>query len=288
MSTPPLFGLVLAGGASTRMRRDKAVIDYHGRPQLEAAYELVQSVCTATFVSVRPEQRDEPTRARFPQIIDREPGRGPIAGIAAALSEHAKAAWLVVACDLPFLTRETLDFLLAMRDPSLPATAFRSQHDGLPEPLCAIWEPVTKETVLAAMAAGKDCPRKVLINLPTRLLDLPQARALDNINTPVEHGEALHTINGQTNSHSTSATSAHKSLHIEYYALFREQAGCKHETVETSAATPAALYAELKARHGFALPATQIKVALNDEFASWEKPLANGDRVVFIPPVAGG
>ena len=61
--TAPLFGLVLAGGASTRMQQDKAALAYHGKPQLNWAYDLLADLCAATFISVRPDQRDEPTRA---------------------------------------------------------------------------------------------------------------------------------------------------------------------------------------------------------------------------------
>jgi molybdopterin converting factor subunit 1 len=77
-------------------------------------------------------------------------------------------------------------------------------------------------------------------------------------------------------------------LRLQYYALLREQAGCQAESVETAARTPAALYAELAARHGFRLPASQLRVAVNAAFADWESVLEDGDEVVFIPPVAGG
>jgi molybdopterin converting factor small subunit len=77
-------------------------------------------------------------------------------------------------------------------------------------------------------------------------------------------------------------------LKIQYFALMREQSGRSEEIVETVAATPADLYAELKARHGFTLPREQLKVAVNSEFAPWSRRLAAGDAVVFIPPVAGG
>jgi len=109
MAAPPLFGLVLAGGASTRMQRDKAAISYHGKAQLHWAYELLTGFCAATFISVRPDQRDEPTRASLPQIVDAQPGIGPLAGISPALTQHPKAAWLVVACDLPFLNAAILE-----------------------------------------------------------------------------------------------------------------------------------------------------------------------------------
>jgi molybdopterin converting factor small subunit len=75
---------------------------------------------------------------------------------------------------------------------------------------------------------------------------------------------------------------------LHYYALLREQAGRSSETVDTTAATPAVLYIELAARHGFRLPASQLRVAVNAAFSDWDRALADGDEVVFIPPVAGG
>lgn len=300
-----LFGLVLAGGASTRMQRDKAALAYHGRPQLEWAYELLSEVCAATFISVRPDQRSEATRAQFPQIVDRQPGAGPIAGISAALQEHPKAAWLIVACDLPFLTREILQHLVAHRDPQRVATAYSSAHDSLPEPLCAIWEPSAREAVLAYMQSGKQCPRKFLINSDTLLLDLPDARALDNVNTVDEFSAANATLQGTLTrasrdlSHPTPSSLVGEgrgegsekrviALRIQYYALLREQAGRSEETIDTSAGTPAELYRELQARHPFKLGPEQLKVAVNAEFSDWHTALRSGDSIVFIPPVAGG
>lgn len=279
MTTPALFGLVLAGGESRRMQRDKATLAYHGATQLEWAYALLSRTCAATFVSVRPEQRDEPVRTRFPQIVDRLPDAGPLAGIAAALEEHPEAAWLVVACDLPFLTEATLQRLIDERDPQCVATAYRSAHDGLPEPLCAIWEPAAREPALAQLASGKSCPRKFLINSNVRLLDLPDARALDNVNTTAEFDAARQAL---------SAARQTKTLRVQYFAVLREQAGRSEETLDTVAATPAALYDELKARYPFQLSPAQLKVAINAEFSDWRAPLRHGDAVVFIPPVAGG
>jgi molybdopterin converting factor subunit 1 len=77
-------------------------------------------------------------------------------------------------------------------------------------------------------------------------------------------------------------------LRLQYFALLREEAGRQSETVETAAPTPAALYTELAARHGFRLPAAQLRVAVNAAFSDWDRPLQDGDEVVFIPPVAGG
>lgn len=78
----------------------------------------------------------------------------------------------------------------------------------------------------------------------------------------------------------------HVSIH--YFALLREQRGVAREQVSTAAATPAALYEELRARHGFTLPVGHVRAAVNGEFVAADAPLHDRDEVVFIPPVAGG
>lgn len=79
-----------------------------------------------------------------------------------------------------------------------------------------------------------------------------------------------------------------KAVKVQYFALLREQRGLAREEVATVAATPAELYAELKARHGFTLEVAQLRVAVGGEFAPWSHPLTEGAEIVFIPPVAGG
>ena len=78
------------------------------------------------------------------------------------------------------------------------------------------------------------------------------------------------------------------TLQIQYFAILREQRGLREEKLNTSAATADALYEELRARHGFTLPGNRIRAAVNDAFVEAQTPLRDGDRVVFIPPVAGG
>ncbi|MBT8442922.1 MAG: MoaD/ThiS family protein [Gammaproteobacteria bacterium] len=77
------------------------------------------------------------------------------------------------------------------------------------------------------------------------------------------------------------------SIRVEYFAILREKVGKSAENLQTSAETASALFDELAARHGFSNRAG-MKVAINDEFSDWNAALADGDSVVFIPPVAGG
>ena len=79
-----------------------------------------------------------------------------------------------------------------------------------------------------------------------------------------------------------------KNLHIEYFALLREERGCRRETVRTDAISAADLYRELQTRHAFSAPADRLKVAINNEIRPWTSLLKEGDTVSFIPPVSGG
>ena len=191
MNAPPVYGLILAGGSSSRMHRDKAVLSYQGKGQLDRAFELASRHVSPMFVSVRADQTTDPTRAQRPMIVDCVPGEGPTVGIRSAFAAHPHAAWLVLACDLPFLSDAVLSQLLRERDPGTLATAYRSAHDGLPEPLCAVWEPAAAAALAAYQAGGGHCPRKFLLRHTPRLLEPVDARALDNVNTPEEYTEAL-------------------------------------------------------------------------------------------------
>jgi len=193
----PLYGLLLAGGRSTRMGEDKATLRYGGRTQLERAMALLAPLVTRAYVSVRRDQRQDPVRARYAQIEDTLEEIGPIAGILAAQARHPDAAWLVLACDLPFLDAGTLAHLIAARDTQGLATAYRSSHDGLPEPLCAIYEPRSHALLERHVAQGRHCPRRFLRSIEARLVDEPDPHALDNINTPAEYAAASGTLKPQ-------------------------------------------------------------------------------------------
>jgi molybdopterin-guanine dinucleotide biosynthesis protein A len=192
----PLAALVLAGGRSTRMKADKAALAYEGETQLARAFRLVRSIVPDAYVSVRADQLADPVRAAYPKIVDAVADAGPVAGILAALATAPERAWLVVAIDLPLLDRATLEALIAARDPAGLATAYTSAHDGLPEPLCAIWEPASRAPLETFVAGGKSCPRKFLITHGAKPVPLARARALDNVNTPEEYAAVQDRVGG--------------------------------------------------------------------------------------------
>ena len=184
MATDITWGLVLAGGKSRRMGHDKALLRRDDKSQLSHAVEVLESLLPSVFVSTRSDQRDEPERARFAQIVDRYQNMGPVAGILSAMDEFPDVNWLVVACDLPNIKVDTVEYLLQRVDKTRPFTAYISSGDKLPEPLCAVYRAGSDVLIRGFVEDGINCPRKMLIRSDTCLLTQPDPASLDNENTP--------------------------------------------------------------------------------------------------------
>ncbi len=185
----PLKGLILAGGQSTRMGKDKGLIEYFGKPHREYLYDLVAPFCTETYLSVRAGQSG--INGKFPVIEDTFLGLGPKSAILSAFREDPNAAWLVLACDYPLMNKKTLEQLVNHRNPSCLATAFNSPHNKFPEPLITIWEPRSYAVLLQFLAQGYSCPRKVLINSNVHLIDPKQPEIFQNVNHPEEYEQII-------------------------------------------------------------------------------------------------
>ncbi len=190
----PILGLVLTGGQSTRMGSDKANLDYGRGTQVQRTFEVLSMVCQEVYVSCREEQQTLGARLGLPQIHDRFLGFGPLSGILSAFAQQPEAAWLVVACDLPNLEPSLVAQLLQNRNPYRFATAFLGE-DGFPEPLCTLYEPKARSRLFQFLAAGFDCPRKMLINSPIQPLE-GDTQQLRNVNSPQEREEVLRDYRG--------------------------------------------------------------------------------------------
>ncbi len=180
----PLFGLVLAGGKSLRMGRDKGILEYHGVPQREYLYRLLDRLCKRTFLSVRSDQVEE-VPDDMETLADQDLYRGPFNGLLSAHAEFPEAAWLVMACDLPLIDEPTLQLLIDAREPSRTATALATSKTGLPEPLAAIWEPSGLAGAVEYLkTAESSCPRKYLIRSEAALVIPEDDKVLANANDP--------------------------------------------------------------------------------------------------------
>ncbi|MFT7105066.1 MAG: molybdopterin-guanine dinucleotide biosynthesis protein A [Flavobacteriales bacterium] len=178
---PIIKGLVLAGGQSTRMGKDKTVLNLHGKPQFEHLASLLDPLCDQVYISVSAVHTVDTTREVIP---DKFTGLGPYAAILSAFQQDPDAAWLVLASDLPNITSSVLEQLIDQRASSKLATAFLNSETGFPDPLCTLWEPSSHPRLLEFLALGYSCPRKVLINSSISVIKPIDANALFNLNTP--------------------------------------------------------------------------------------------------------
>ncbi|HAV13496.1 MAG TPA: molybdenum cofactor guanylyltransferase [Opitutae bacterium] len=192
-----IYGLVLVGGKSERMGSDKALLTYGSQDtQLERTATLLHTVCERVYVSQRKEQNFECPQIAEP-IYDSIQGiHGPLCGILSAMATHPNAHWLVLACDLPFITQATLEKLIAHFRATQPKlTAYQSTYDGLPEPLCALYPSGSDQGLIElSKELGKSCPRKLLIVQQAQLVQQDDPRSLDNINTAEEYARTIETI----------------------------------------------------------------------------------------------
>ena len=186
-----IYGLVLSGGKSMRMGTDKGLIAYHGIPQRDYLYQLLEKICDKTFMSIRKEQEAE-ISSSFNTIVDEDVFKGPFNGILSAHNKYPDVAWLVLACDLPLIDEKSLRELIEARKGSAVATAFAQKENPLPEPLCAIWEPQALTGAVTYLEQGNgSCPRKFLINSNTHLVFPENAQVLMNANSEVEYKDAM-------------------------------------------------------------------------------------------------
>jgi sulfur-carrier protein len=77
-------------------------------------------------------------------------------------------------------------------------------------------------------------------------------------------------------------------IRLLYFASLADRAGRAEDTIETNATAPRDLYTEVAKTHGFTFAPERLRVAVNGALASWDRALADGDEVVFLPPVSGG
>ncbi|HWD97797.1 MAG TPA: molybdenum cofactor guanylyltransferase [Bryobacteraceae bacterium] len=173
-----LAGWVLVGGASTRMGRDKALIDFGGRPLALVAAEALGAVCHSVSLVGDPERYQI---LGLPVVSDRSRGSGPLSGIEAALGATCSDWNLIAACDMPSLDSALLRQLAesAANDAAIPR-----YPDGRIEPLCALYHRRSHAAAAAALAAGARRVSDFIARLTVRYIEVADSRPFLNLNTP--------------------------------------------------------------------------------------------------------
>ncbi len=188
-ASQPLSAFLLAGGASSRMGRDKALIPFRDKPLLVHLAEMLKSVSNSFHILAPPGRYEA---FGYPILPDLRENCGPMAAIESALS-HSPQNWnLVVACDLPFLTPEWLILLrdTAFSSPSVRCVASATSPDT-PNPLAAVWHRSALPAVRTSLDAGNFRVRSLLSSIETKILIPPNPQILANWNRPEDISSAL-------------------------------------------------------------------------------------------------
>lgn len=183
-----VYGLVLSGGKSARMGKDKGLISYHdGKPQRQHVFDLLSACCEQVYTSCRP---DQGVVQAFHPLQDQYTFGGPINGILSAFHCHPDKAWLVMAIDLPNITATTLQILLSHRNPTQLATCFLDTKANAPEPLLTLWEPAAFPRLLKNAEEGNISPRAFLKTEDVNRIKVDDENLFLNVNYPAQMKEA--------------------------------------------------------------------------------------------------
>jgi molybdenum cofactor guanylyltransferase len=199
----PVAGFILAGGESSRMGRDKALLELGGKPLVVRTARVVELVA-GPYTVIGDAKTCESLGLRA--IGDDWPGAGPLGGIATAL-RASKAPWsLVVACDLPYLTRAWLDYLVARALKSTEDAVVAMNARGA-EPLCAIYNQRCEPAIREALVRGMRKVNEVLKSIRVEFIEPPEWKVFDsegllfkNMNSPEDYEEARRRLNGRAKS----------------------------------------------------------------------------------------
>jgi len=200
-------GFILAGGQSSRMGVDKGLQEIAGEPMIVRAARLLESVVGAAAVVVGTPEKYRGLGLRA--IADNWPGCGPLGGIATAL-RASQADWnLMVACDLPYLTREWLEYLLqrardSTEEAVVPMNLTLEKKRGA-EPLCAVYHKGCEPTLRRALERGVRKVTDGLAELHVEVIEPAEWKGFDsdgllfkNVNTPADYLQAKRKLAGRT------------------------------------------------------------------------------------------
>lgn len=178
-----IYGLVLAGGRSSRMGRDKGLIVYNNKPQREYIAELLGKFCSEVYVSCKAKEYIPAAHNPLPDQFYLE---SPLNGILSAFEKNNSVAWLTVPVDMPYVDEAALAHLITHRNTNKMVTCFIDSDGKHPEPLLALWEAKAAAPLKMYYESGGISPREFLKQQDILLLHPPDKRIYQNINTPEE------------------------------------------------------------------------------------------------------
>ena len=183
--TANLYGLILTGGKSARLGKDKYLIDYYGVPQVQYLYKLLVSLGLETFVACSKVQ-EEILKPKYPVIVDKFNEIGPMGALSTAFDTKPNGAWLVIACDLPFINEKTITTLIGARSEEYLLTTYQDSKSDFFETTISIYEPQVDVVMKNAYAEGQYSLRRAIDHSQIKIIHSNSSNELFNANTQEE------------------------------------------------------------------------------------------------------
>ena len=189
--TSPLLGGVFIGGQSKRMGKPKFSLSYLGQSETERMVTMLSGFCDQVYLSARQEQDLEAIDGlqQCGRINDEHYGLGPVGGLATLMGTHPDKAWLITACDMPFLQEDAIQRIVNERDPLRYGTCFLQKGGIGVEPMCAIYEPKFIVPLFEALSRRELSLTRIISDLPFKHVTVSASDRthFTNVNTPEEY-----------------------------------------------------------------------------------------------------
>jgi len=199
-----VYGLVLSGGYSNRMGHEKATIQYYDKPHSIYTADLICEYCDKTFLSYRKSQKAI-LSPNYPIIYDTYADIGPMSGLLSAIELHPNVAWLLIACDMPYIDKKVISRLIDQRNGDGEATCYWQQSDdgtfAYPEPLASIYEPKFYKKIKISANSGSYSLSKLLRQSSAQKLNIEDSQKLQSANTTEDMEKAIKYINENLRNH---------------------------------------------------------------------------------------
>ena len=217
-------GVVLCGGRSRRMGRDKAWLPFDRERLLQRAVRVVGTAVDSVSVVARPGQDLPKLPPHVTVLRDDIPDQGPLGGLVPALRDSGDAPCFVTSCDAPLLRPAVLDLLFSSLGDADVAVA---EAEGYTHPLCAVYRPSVRAIVEAMMAAGRLRPIFLYDEVPTVRVGEDALRAVD----PAL--DCLRNVN-DADAYEAALARAFPAIRVELYDLARARAATAGVTVRAA------------------------------------------------------
>lgn len=186
-----IYGLVLAGGKSSRMGQDKAAFIYHGISQQYYIYNLLKKYCQSVFISCNQNQK-KTIIAEYNPIEDNNKfgDIGPMAGLLSYITVNSYMPVLLIACDYPYLTESDIELIFKNRKPEYDVICYKNEDTGFEEPLIAMYETSALKKLKLFYNNGNTSLRLFISTINTKTLKPLSSKSITSVDT-IEKAEEV-------------------------------------------------------------------------------------------------